>query len=246
MILLWIHPQHLHKLSHSGIPSHSDLSIILHCILQPLTMLVLLCSCYAAMLRGWLSNAGFFKGPWNLNRINLLQGESSTTFFQQKQSLSYHAVLELTIPCPSPSSLADPQWVQKVKSQVFKTLLTETESFKLPSTFHISSLPQEELIQGGIEQTDTPRQAEDAGFILCEQPVWPTGILHLKKHLWHHRSTDLDWRQDRDSFTITGNAVVNREQAVLELSFLYMLDRECKEHSLVKFIWIAKGVGGLS
>lgn len=210
-------------------------------------MLVLLCSCYAAILRGWLSNVGFFKGPWNHNRINLLQGESSTTFFQQKESLSYHAVLELTIPCPSPSALADPQWAQKVKSQVFRTFPIATGRVfnSLPHSL-VSSLPQEEeLVQRSTEQTDVPSQAEDVVFILCEQPVWPTGILHLKKHLWQHRSTDLDWRQARDSFTITGNTVVNREQAVLDQSFLYMLDRECKEHSLVKFIWTAKGVGGL-
>jgi len=56
---------------------------------------------------------------------------------------------------------------------------------------------------------------------------------------------DLDWRQARDSLTITGNTVVNRERAVPGRSFLYMLDRECKEYSLVKFIWTAKGVGGL-
>lgn len=210
-------------------------------------MLVLLCSCYAAILRGWLSNVGFFKGPWNHNRINLLQGESSTTFFQQKESLSYHAVLELTIPCPSPSALADPQWAQKVKSQVFRLFPIATGRVlnSLPHSL-VSSPPQEEeLVQRGAEQTDTPSQAEDAGFILCEQPVWPSGILHLKKHLWHHRSADLDWRQARDSFTITGNTVINRERAVPERSFLYMLDRERKEHSLVQFIWTAKGVGGL-
>lgn len=56
---------------------------------------------------------------------------------------------------------------------------------------------------------------------------------------------DLDWRQACDSFTITGNIAVNREQAVPEQPFLYMLNRECKEHSLAMFIWIAKGVGGL-
>lgn len=169
MILLWIHPQHLHKLSHSGIPSHSDLFIILHCILQPLTMLVLLCSCYTATLRGWLSNAVFFKGPWNHNRINLLQGESSTTFFQQKESLSYHPILELTIPRPSPCSLADPQWVQKVKSQVFRTHLIETGSFKLPFTFSVSSLPQkEELVQGGIEQNRHTKPNWRCRFY----PVW--------------------------------------------------------------------------
>lgn len=58
-------------------------------------------------------------------------------------------------------------------------------------------------------------------------------------------SADLDWRQARDSFTITGNTVVNREQAVPEQSFLYMHNGECKEHSLAMFIWTAKGVGGL-
>lgn len=208
---------------------------------------MLLCSCYAAALCGWLSNAVFFKGPWNHNKINLLQGESSTTFFQQKESLSYHAVLEHTILCPSPSALADLQWVQKVKSQVFRTFPIATGRVlnSLPHSL-VSSLPQEEeLVQHVIEQTDTPSKAEDASFILCEQPVWPTGILHLKKHLWHHHSTDLDWRQARDYFTITGNTAVNREQTVLEQTFLYMLDRECKEHSLLKLIWTAKGVGGL-
>lgn len=108
-----------------------------------------------------------------------------------------------------------------------------------------SLLQKEELVQHSTEQTDALSQAEDTHFILCERPVWPTGILHLKKHLWHHCSPDLDWRQARDSFTITGNTVVNREQAVPEQSFLYMLNRECKEHCLAMFIWTAKGVGAL-
>lgn len=134
-----------------------------------------------------------------------------------------------------------------MKSQVFRTFPIATGRV-LSSLPHClaSSLPQVEvLLQPCVEQTDTPSQAEDAVFILCERPVWPTGMLHLKKHLWHHCSTDPKWRQACDSFTITGNFVVNTEQAVPKRSFLYMLNRECKEHSLVKFIWTAKGVGGL-
>lgn len=99
--------------------------------------------------------------------------------------------------------------------------------------------------QRGVEQTDRLSQARDVSLILCERPVWPTGILHLKKHLWHHCCTARGGRQARDSFTITGNPVVNSEWAMPQRALLYVLDRECKERSLVKFIWTAKGVGCL-
>lgn len=126
-------------------------------------MIALLCSCYAAILCGWLSKAGFFKGPWNHNRINL-QGESSATFFQQIESLSYHSVLELTIACSSPLCPSWPTTSTKREISGFQNIpICNKKSFKLL----ISSLPRREwLVQHSAEQTDTLSQAEDTHFIL--------------------------------------------------------------------------------